>query len=466
MTVRDLKDGFRDFWKQFSAVKSGLVGLGMLAFFVFVAIFGGVLSPYPEAGTKWHDITYWQDNPKAVPPAWTNLFARQKSAETERIDGGEGVARDGDGRFLREYAFEYDYRADLPPQDFIFRTNGTGKAQAVLRVERPDGIEAELYRANLDLGSAETHRVSVRNNCDRTVVELVREMDEYAALQIELAKFNPMSALLAVNEPTMVESPQPLKGTYRLTLALESGDAAFRSDGAALTVAGRVSGVFGTDGSKRDIFTGLLFGTRWAILIGLLTSIITVIVGVFLGVIAAYAGGAVDAALSRLYEYVYMLPVLPFLIVLSAIFKPSIWTLIIIICLLFWTGPFKPVYSMALQIKEETFVEAARALGATHRRIVTRHIVPILLPYSFAVMALSIPGVIVYEASVSLLGLGDSSIITFGQMLNESFHQNAVVSGLWWWVVPPGLLIALMGMSFAFLGTALDKILHPKLKTR
>ena len=78
----------------------------------------------------------------------------------------------------------------------------------------------------------------------------------------------------------------------------------------------------------------------------------------------------------------------------------------------------------------------------------------------------SIPGVIVYEASVSLLGLGDSSIVTWGQILQAALSQGAVINKLWWWVVPPGLMIALMGMAFAFIGSAMDKILHPKLKTR
>jgi len=81
-------------------------------------------------------------------------------------------------------------------------------------------------------------------------------------------------------------------------------------------------------------------------------------------------------------------------------------------------------------------------------------------------MALSIPAIIVYEASVSLLGLGDSTIVSWGQILESALSQGAMINNLWWWVIPPGLMIALMGMSFAFLGTALDKILHPKLKTR
>ena len=121
---------------------------------------------------------------------------------------------------------------------------------------------------------------------------------------------------------------------------------------------------------------------------------------------------------------------------------------------------------MALQIRTETYIEASRGLGARGGRIIFRHIVPILLPYSFAVMALGVPAVIVYEASVSLLGLGDSSIVTWGQILHDALAQGAVIDRLWWWVVPPGLMIALMGMCFAFLGTALDTVLHPRLKKR
>jgi peptide/nickel transport system permease protein len=253
---------------------------------------------------------------------------------------------------------------------------------------------------------------------------------------------------------------------YRLTVTALMLDPASVFAPPTVFVSGHVSGILGTDLSRRDIFTGLVIGIRWALIIGILTSIITVAVGVILGVAAAWFGGALDWLLSRLYELVYLMPVLPFLIVISAIFKPSIWTLIVIICLFFWTGPFKPVYGMALQIRTETYIEASRGLGARSGRIIFRHIVPLLLPYSFAVMALGVPAVIVYEASVSLLGLGDSSIVTWGQMLHDALAQGAVIDRLWWWVVPPGLMIALMGMSFAFLGTALDRILHPRLKRR
>jgi len=132
----------------------------------------------------------------------------------------------------------------------------------------------------------------------------------------------------------------------------------------------------------------------------------------------------------------------------------------------FWTGPVKTVYAMALSIREETYIEASRALGAGAGRLIFRHMVPLLIPYAFASMALSVPGAIVYESTVSLLGLGDATIVTWGQILHDAFTGGAVFGGLWWWVVPPGLMIALMGMTFAFIGFAMDRILHPKLRTR
>lgn len=140
--------------------------------------------------------------------------------------------------------------------------------------------------------------------------------------------------------------------------------------------------------------------------------------------------------------------------------------MILMMCAFFWTGPVKTVRSMALQIKEETYIEASKAVGASNARLIFKHIVPILLPYSFATMALSVPSAIVYEANISLIGLGDATIVTWGQILHDAFTGGAVLKGMWWWVVPPGIMIALMGMTFAFIGFAMDKILQPKLRTR
>ncbi len=427
-----------------------------------LAIIGPFLVPFPGATERWHDITYWQDNPRAAPPAWTNWFSARKGAVSAALEPSASYASTAGGV---TYEFRYDYRADRAPRDLLFRYSGSGKMFARLEVSRPDGSSSELYRGQLELGSG-FQRISIENDASRGVLELIREADEFIGSSIDPASARPVALLFSEIDPDIADAPRALKGGYLFSLEIRPLTEGAEASAPELLVSGQVYGILGTDVSKRDLFTGVIVGIKWALFIGFFTSIVTVILGVVLGVSAAYFGGVVDWILTRLYEFVYLLPVLPFLIVLSAIYKPSIYVFMVIICLLFWSGPFKPVYSMALQIKEETFVEASRALGSSKGRIIFKHIIPILLPYSFAVMALSVPGVIVYEASVSLLGLGDSSIVTWGQILQAALSQGAVINSLWWWVIPPGLMIALMGMSFAFIGSAMDKILHPKLKTR
>ncbi len=461
-------EAVRNFWGEFSRVKSGLVGLGILLVFVLLAIIGPSIVPFPGAINHWRDITFWQDNSLASPPVWTNWLPWTKKAVVSSLLPAPTVAEEKQesGAVIRTYTFRYSYGFDQAPRDVVLRFTGEGQVPVVITFTRPDGLTADLFQDQLEIAAGASHRISLTNDCAQAVIEFVRAQDAELASTMSSDLVNPMAILFSKIDANVTSTPTALKGSYVLTVRALLPSADMKLDTPTGFVSGRVSGVMGTDLAKRDVLTGIIVGIRWALIIGLLTSIITVLVGVILGVVAAYFGGATDWLLNRLYELVYLLPVLPFLIVISAIFKPSIWTLIIIICLFFWTGPYKPVYSMALQIREETYVEASRALGARRLWIIFRHIVPILLPYSFAVMALSIPGVIVYEASVSLLGLGDTTIVTWGQLLHDALVQGAVINKLWWWVVPPGLMIALMGMSFAFLGTALDKILHPKLKTR
>jgi peptide/nickel transport system permease protein len=233
-----------------------------------------------------------------------------------------------------------------------------------------------------------------------------------------------------------------------------------------LLLQGKASGLLGTDAAKRDIFTGIVLGTRWALLLGVAVSFLTVVMGLVLGIVAACYGGAWDAAINRIYEFFSLMPLLPFLIVVSAAYKPSLWGFMALALLFFWTRAFKTVYARALQIKQEGYIEAATMMGAGRWRRVSRHVLPNLLPYAFAVMALSVPGVIMYEASVSLLGLGDASVITWGQMLHDALVQGAVINRLWWWILPPGLMVALMGVAFGLLGRGFDRVLRPHASSR
>ncbi len=457
----------REFWIEFRRDRAGLVGVGLLALFLFLLAFEPLVVPFPEGSERWHDITYWVDNPPSAAPAWTNLFQAKKGAVQRVVRDFQTENEDSDGVRLVRRAFSYDYAYDQPPLDVIMRFSATGDIPTSLTVKRPDGLELELFRGQFTAGDREPVRISVDRDSQDAAYAFLKEYEsEETSGAIDIGQLDPTSVVFAEAGSGMNAEPVSLHGTYTFTLTtlLLSADRA--ADDPYLVISGRVSGLLGTDNSKRDLWTGIVAGVKWALLIGLLTAFVSVSVGVIAGIASAWFRGWIEIVIQRVFEIIVNMPLLPVLIILAAVFKLNIWYFMGIMCIYFWTGPVKTVYSMALQIKEETYIEASRAIGAGSGRIIFRHMVPLLVPYSFASMALYVPGAVVYEATVSLLGLGDSRIVTWGQILHDALTGGAILSGLWWWVVPPGLLIALVGMTFAFVGFAMDKILHPKLRTR
>jgi len=121
---------------------------------------------------------------------------------------------------------------------------------------------------------------------------------------------------------------------------------------------------------------------------------------------------------------------------------------------------------MALSVKTREFVHASSVMGQKNSRIIFRHIIPQLLPYAFASVAISVPAAITTEAGLSFLGLGDPTFPTWGQILHDANASGAITQGLWWWMMPPGVMIAVTGLAFVFIGNALDAIVNPRLRSR
>jgi ABC-type dipeptide/oligopeptide/nickel transport system permease subunit len=265
---------------------------------------------------------------------------------------------------------------------------------------------------------------------------------------------------ISAGEPARLAFPD--LDTIELTVTEYLLPGSSRPPAPSLILVGQVSGLLGTDVSKRDVFTGIVLGIRWALLLGVVVSFLTVMTGIILAIGAACYGGWVDLVINRVYEFFSLMPILPFLIVLSAVFKPSLWTFALLALLFFWTKAFKPVYAMALQIREEGYIEAGKSMGTGRWYRAFRYVLPALLPYGFAIMALSVPGIILYEAGISILGLGDSTVVTWGQMLHDALVQGAVINRLWWWILPPGLMISITGLAFALIGRGMDRVWNPK----
>jgi|TARA_B110000014_G_scaffold249257_1_gene224395 peptide/nickel transport system permease protein len=231
-----------------------------------------------------------------------------------------------------------------------------------------------------------------------------------------------------------------------------------------LIIGGKAFGVMGTDELRRDLSIGLLYGTPLALFIGISVSIGSVIVGLVYGVYSGYKGKKTDEAMMRFNDVIYALPALPFLIILAVTISNSIFLMIGFLMIFSWVGIAKVSRSMSLQIKTRQYVEAAKLMGQSDSKIIFKHIIPQMLPYVFASIAISVPAAITTEAGLSFLGLGDPSFPTWGQILHDANTYGAAAQGFWWWIIPPGLLIAITGLAFVFIGNTLDTIINPKLK--
>ncbi len=248
------------------------------------------------------------------------------------------------------------------------------------------------------------------------------------------------------------------KGVSGLTITIQNFQ---------LQLYGNAWGVFGSDDSGRDVFTQVLYGARLSLEVGLLATFIGVGLGLLVGLVAGYLGKVVDEVLMRFTDMMLVVPGLPLLIVLASILGSSLLNIIIILGFLGWMGFARLVRAQVLSLRERPFIEAAKASGAGTGYTLLRHVFPNVVSLTYVNLALAVPAAIVGEAALSFLGLGDETVITWGRMLAQANESAGSASNLpWWWVIPPGLAIALISLSFILIGYSLDEIFNPRLRRR
>jgi peptide/nickel transport system permease protein len=220
----------------------------------------------------------------------------------------------------------------------------------------------------------------------------------------------------------------------------------------------------GTDFIGRDLFSQLLVGARVAFLVGISAAFMSVFLGTAIGMIAGYAGRFTDTLLMRLADIIMVMPSLLVLLMLSALFsKLSIWFIVLFIALFRWPGVSRVIRAQTLSLKHRPFIEAAKVAGASHLRIIFRHIMPNVLPLSFLYMTFQVTSAIIIEAALAFLGFGDPSTVSWGMMLQWVWKTGHMFKAPYW-LLPPGICISLITLSFYMLGRAMDEVLDPRLR--
>lgn len=210
--------------------------------------------------------------------------------------------------------------------------------------------------------------------------------------------------------------------------------------------------LLGTNDIGQDIFSELILGTRVTLLTGTIAAFFVVLIGTVVGVVSGYLGGPADGLLSVLTSVFMAIPSLPFTIVLVTFLRPSIWNIVIAICLTSWTSTARVVRAKVYELKEQPFIKVEESLGQKKSYIMFHHIIPNIKEILLMRSTLAVSFAMLTEASISFLGLGVYDQKSWGSILYYAFRRNGVVTNAYWWYVPPILCIALCIFAFILIG--------------
>ena len=442
MTMKNFKKNLQEIARYPSAI----VGAVVILILIGVAIYTMIAIPYQKAIVLWRggeDI--WYQNPKTVPPEWMNFFTSKKEPISFVINSTKGqldrtVKTHSDGSSTVTLTYTFDYKYDDFPQDIAlyFKTQYLKKQPfASLVWQTPDGRKIQV--ANFAVPNTFTYRFS-----------------QDSVLQTKLHGVDPMIALFANPKSPNPKKPIPVKGTYKLVITGVAWEK--NSDiTAEFVFLGQLSGFAGTDFYRRDLMIALLWGVPVALAFGLIASVGTSVLTMVIAAIGAWYGRWVDGLIQRVTEVNLVLPFLPILIMIWVILGATV-------ALSIFTGQIKAYRAIFMQVKETTYIEAAKAYGASNWRIITLYLIPRMIPTLIPSLVLSVPSFVFLEASLAVLGLGDPTLPTWGKIIDDAFNYGALYKGLYYWIMEPAVLLMITGLAFALLGFALDRVFNPRLR--
>jgi peptide/nickel transport system permease protein len=459
---RDLR-GLKGIMEQVMKLPTAIAGVGILVVFLLLMGYALIFIPKERAISLWSPVTgEVSDNPKLVQPVWTNLFRRTPYPKSIIMDSNDpGVQKQRlfapDVVNLDRYTFRLNYTSDAFPQDLAIRLSTEFKTYASLVTFTwitPDG-------RSYDLGKVTANKDKLFVASQQLPVKLLHLFDLDTRINaLGKEAFTPVDSLFATPNMQKIEIA---KGFYQLIVNVQNFEPGVTVH-VKMILYGKVYGLAGTDGHRRDILVPLLWGIPVALVFGVLGSTLTVLLSLLIAAFGTWKGGWLDGLIQRISEINLVIPAIPFAIMVFYLSNYNIYAVLAVFVLFnIFGASLKNFRAALLQVKDAPYIEAAQAYGASDWRIIWQYLVPYLLPMVIPQWITMIPAYVFLEASLSFFGVFDPVLPTWGKLIYDAFTGGAL-GGNYYWILEPVGMIVLLGLAFSLLGHALDDILNPRLR--